>query len=263
MANTSYDLANKILRSIFHQLPMVRATTGEIRLYKNDDPPGKDGTGGTEIGAGHVAEPVNFDGSTWTVTGLTATNAGVMTGNTNGTSTVTATHYGIWDSGGNLMFTGALTAPIAITSGAPYQISAGAIDFTVTGSFTSSYGNLVLDHILTGAAITWPTTSVKLDLVSTAPSAGSAGTSVVGTAYTMLTVLTDTDYWSVTDNVASNAADMDFGAAGSDWTDPRGHNLYSTNGTTRIFFLDYGSSLPVTTNNVPLWRAGELTVTID
>lgn len=263
MADTSYDLAGKILASMLLATPLVRATSGYVLLYKSDDPPAKDGTGGTQLGSGHVAKNLDFNGTVWTVTGMTATNASTITGDANGVSTVTATHYGIWDDADNLMFTGALTSPIAVTSGAPFQIPAGEIDFTIGGAFTTAFGNDVLDHVLTGAAITWPTSSVKIDLVSTAPTSSAAGTAVVGTAYTMLTVATDSDHWVIADNVASNAADMDFGSAGSDWTDPRGHNLYKTDGTTRMMFFDYGSSLPVTTNNLPLWRAGEFSITID
>jgi hypothetical protein len=263
VASISTDLAQKILRSIFLGVPMVRATTGYITLYKDDDPPDRDGDGGTEIGAGHVPETVSFNGATWSVSGLTATNIGTMTGNANGTSEVTATHYGIWDSSDNLMFTDALNSPVVITSGAPFQIAAGAIDFTIGGNLTTAFANDILDHVLTGASITWPTSSVKIDLVSTAPSAGSAGTSLTGTAYIKLTVLTDTDHWSLSERTVSNAADMDFGSAGSDWTDPAGHNIYSTDGTTRLIWANYGGSLPVTTDNVVIWKAGYFSVLLD
>lgn len=263
MSATSYDLAGKILAAELLATPLVRATSGYVIFYQSDDPPSKDGTGGTPIGSGHVAKNLDFNGTVWTVTGLTATNAGTITGDTNGTSTVTATHYAIWDDADNLMFSGPLSGPIVITSGAPFQIPAGAIDFTIGGAFTTAHGNDILDHILTGAAITWPDAAgTEIGLVSTAPSAGSAGTEVTGTGYARPEIEADPANWVITDNEAVNGIDIEFGVAASDWTDPVGHNLYAVTGGTRLMFLDYGSAQPLDSGNQALWRAGTLSIRI-
>lgn len=262
MAHTSIYLANKILLSDFNAIPHTRATTGEIRLYKNSDPPAKDGTGGTLLGAGHVAEPISFNGATWTVSGMTATNAGVMTGNANGTAEVIATHYGIFDSSGNLMFVGPLTANITVTSGAPYQIPAGAIDFTIGGAFTNDHGNDWLDYILTGAAFTQVSGNLKIQLVSTAPTASAAGTGLAGTGYLDLTIAASSTFWTVADNVVTNAEEMEYGQAGSDWTDPFGHNVIQAATLKRLYFMAYGSAQAVILNNLPIWRQGALSFTI-
>jgi hypothetical protein len=259
----SYDLAGKILASALLDTPLTRATSGYLLLYQDDDPPDESGLGGTVIGNGHVAKNIDFNASTWTVTGMAATNDGIITGDANGTGAVTATHFGIWDDDDNLMFRGPLSAPIEITSGAPYQIAAGAIDFTIGGAFTDSFGNDVLDHILIGTAITWPDENgVEMSLVSTTPSAAAAGTEVTGTGYVRPEISPDSTSWLLTDNEAENASDIEFGVAASDWGDPVGHNVYAVTGGQRLFWLDYGAAQPLDSGNQALWRTGTLIIRI-
>lgn len=250
MANLAYPEATRILNASVLATGYTRATSWLIEFYKLDDPPSVNGTGGTPVGANHTAKTVAANGTNFTVTGRTATNAVVITGDNNSNAAVTFTHYSIKRSdNSSLMFVGALTAPISVASGAPFSIPIGAIDFTVGGAFTDAWGNDVLDHIVTGAAITWPTTDVEGDLVSTAPSASAAGTQVVYTGYAPMSIPVNATYWTVTDNVATlqaglNLAFPDVGATG---TNPRGANLYrDTVAGMRMFFVDWGA--PITLN---------------
>lgn len=263
MSATSLDLANKILDSDFLAIGFSRATTGEIRLYKSSDPPSKDGTGGTALGANHVAKAVSFNAATWTVTGLTATNDNEITGDNLGNAEVTATHYAIFDSSGNLMFVGPLTESVVIPNGSAFVIPAGAIDFTVSGDITDTHGNEWLDHILTGAAFTEVAANLNLRLVSTAPSPSAAGTTLTGTGYVDLTIPATSTYWTVVDNQVINAEQMDYGQAASDWDDPFGHNVIDDDTSKRMYFLNYGSAQAVVEDNLPLWPAGDFSITIN
>ena len=95
-----------------------------------------DAGGGTEVSGGSYARvAVSTSG------GFDAPSSGGVTANTNlitfpvpSASWGTITHVGIFDasSGGNLLFWGALTTPVAVNNGDPApQISAGALDLTL------------------------------------------------------------------------------------------------------------------------------------
>ena len=257
MANMSYDLSEKVNKSIFQGIALSRATSGYVLFYQSDDPPSKDGTGGTVVGNGHVAKNIDFDATTWTVTDLTATNDSTITGDANGTGNVTATHYAIFDDDDNLMFVGALTAPVEFLSGSPFEIAAGDIDITVSGAFTTAFGNDVLDHILIGTAITWPD-DLSIVLTSTAPSAGSAGTQLTGTGYAPIVITANTTNFTVTDDTASNIDEIDAGTVAADWDAPAGHEVWHDGGN-RLLFLSYGGSLTITEDNTAGWPAGDFT----
>ena len=261
----SYYHSDKLLRRMFLGEPYTRVTSVKIILYKSDDPPALDGTGGTPLGSGHVAKTVNMDVSNWTVTGLTATNDNIITGTTNGTLTVTATHAAIWTLTDLLLDVVELTAPIEVPSGQPFQIPAGGIDWTLSGGWCSTWGNKVLDHIITGAAITWPT-SYEHILVNPAGTASVAGTPITGTSYAPFVSTVGTDDFAIGTNEddgdpqITNATTFAFVNAGSDWTDPEGHEILNEATGERCFFLDYGTTVPINDGNGVSWPTGVFVV---
>jgi hypothetical protein len=239
MANLARGEANKIHRAFFFGEGYTRVTTAILRLYKDDDGPDIDGVGGTAIGAGHVEKTINMNGTTFGVSGLTATTLITITGDNNGTDTVTATNYAIFrPDGTSMMFRGTLVAPIEIEDGTPYEIAIGGLDITLSGAWTTAWGNDVLDHILTGASITWPSDDVELDLTSDEPTASAAGTQLTGTGYAPISLALTSGVWSVTDNVATLATGNtpSYGTVAADWDDPAGANLYDDVGGVRYYF---------------------------
>lgn len=94
------------------------------------------GTGGAllgEISGGNYSRTAV---GTITITGNTATNAATITTATPNASLGSFTHAAIFDavSGGNVIASGALNAPINWTSGTPVVIAAGDLDLTAITS---------------------------------------------------------------------------------------------------------------------------------
>ena len=121
----SYAEANRILKRDLLAITYTRETSWIIELYQGNDHPSADGTNpGTPVGNGHTAKTVAVNGTNFTVSGKTASNAVAITGDNNGTGNVTATGFAIRRASDNgLLWSGALTAPIALTSGAPFNIA--------------------------------------------------------------------------------------------------------------------------------------------
>lgn len=240
----SLNEANLVLKANLHNVGYTRETSAILKLYKAD---------GTEIGNGHTGKTVAMNGTTWTVTSNTFTNAIAITGDNNGTAAVTAAAYKLFRSNGtDIMFEDDLNAPIEIASGAPFTVPIGEIDCTIGGSFTTEWGEDWADHIATGAAITLPDTDVELEMVSTEPSASAAGTTVVYTGYAPLAINVGTSIWSITDNVAElqpdiTAAFPDVTATG---TNPIGVNMYrSTVAGLRMFWVNWGTAITLNVGN--------------
>lgn len=69
----------------------------------------------------------------WTVSGNTSSNAALVQFSTCGASGATITHFGVGtasSSTGKLLYSGALTSPLAVSSGIQPQFAAGELDVT-------------------------------------------------------------------------------------------------------------------------------------
>lgn len=250
----SYAEANRILKRDLLAITYTRETSWKIELYQGNDHPSADGSNpGTLVGNNHVAKTVAVNGTNFSVSGKTATNLVVITGDNNGSGTVTATGFAIRRASDNgLLWSGALVAPIVLTSGAPFSIPIGALDLAFTGNITDARGNEWMNHIITGAAITHPSTDVELDLVTTAPSASAAGTVIAYTGYSTVAIPVNGTYWVVTDNVAKLQPNLtpEFPAFATLPTGPRGINIYrDAPANTRMYFQDFGSTQTVLLNS--------------
>lgn len=250
----SFAEANRILKRDFLATTYTRETSWKIELYQANDHPSADGTvPGTPVGNGHTAKTIAVNGTNFSVTGKTATNLVTITGDNNGTGAVTATGYAIRRASDNgLLWSGALVAPIALANGAPFSIPIGSLDLAFTGGITDAWGNLWMNHIITGAALTPPTTDVELDLVTTAPSASAAGTVIAYTGYSPLAIPVNGTYWLVADNVARLQPGLtpEFPVFTTLPTGHRGINIYKDSpADTRMYFSDYGSTQSVLLNS--------------
>lgn len=238
------DEATLILSACLLGSGYTRSTTGILKLYKED---------GTEIGNGHTGKTFTWNGTNFTVTNNTFTNAVAITGDNNGSAAVTAHSYKIFRSNGtDVMFEDDLNDPIEIAEGAPFVVPIGEIDATFGGAFTQAWGEDWADHIATGASISLPDTDVELELVSTAPSASAAGTTVVYTGYAPLSLAVGGAVWTVTDNVAELQPDLTpaFPDVQATSTNPRGLNVYHTSvAGLRMFWVDWGSAITLNVGN--------------
>ena len=109
-------------------LPWNAATQLDIHLHTAD--PGEAGIGTTSEATytSYAAVTVARSGSAWTVTGDTATNANLIqfpqcTGGSN-----TITHVSITPNGSTqILYSGALNSPLAVSNGIQPQFAAGAL----------------------------------------------------------------------------------------------------------------------------------------
>lgn len=243
----SYAEAARILSRDFLGATYTRETSWKIELYQNNDHPSADGTvAGTLVGNGHTAKTVAVNNTNFTVTGKTATNALTITGDNNGSGTVTATGFAIRRASDNgLLWSGALVAPIVLTAGAPFSIPAGALDLAFAGGITDTWGNTWMAHIINNSGVTAATTDLELDLVTTAPTSAAAGTVIAYTGYAPLAIPINGTFWLVTNNVVKLQPNLtpEFPVFGTLPTGHRGINIYRDSPAgTRMYFQDFGST---------------------
>ena len=126
---TETDMLAKIFTAT--ALPWDAATDLEIHLHTAD--PGEAGIATTSEATytGYAAVTVARAGSAWTVTGNTCVNDnliqfGLCSGGSN-----TLTHVSISPAGSTqILYSGSLNSPLAVSSGIQPQFSAGAISIT-------------------------------------------------------------------------------------------------------------------------------------
>lgn len=107
----------------------TRPTAWYVALYTAAP---SDSGGGTEVsGNGYAREAVTFDAAS--TPGGTTSNSGVVSFTAVGGSWGTVTHLGIFDAdtGGNLLWHGALTASKTVGDGDTLEFAIGNIDLTV------------------------------------------------------------------------------------------------------------------------------------
>lgn len=107
----------------------TRPTAWYVALYTAAP---SDSGGGTEVsGNGYTREAVTFDAAS--TPGGTTSNSGVVSFTAVGGSWGTVTHLGIFDAdtGGNLLWHGALTASKTVGDGDTLEFAIGNIDLTV------------------------------------------------------------------------------------------------------------------------------------
>ena len=118
-----------LLNYLMTATSVTRPTAWYVALYTGAP---SDAGGGTEVsGSGYARKAVTW--ATATGTGGTTSNSNVPTWTASGGAFGTVTHIGIHDaeSGGNLLWHGAMTASKTIADGDTLEFSVGNIDLTL------------------------------------------------------------------------------------------------------------------------------------
>lgn len=110
-------------------------TAGSLYISLHTADPGEAGTAVTSEATytGYARVAVARSGAGWTVSGNSATNAGTVTFAACTAGTNTVTHFGIVSTSsgaGELYFSGALTASLAVSAGITPQFAASALTVT-------------------------------------------------------------------------------------------------------------------------------------
>ena len=117
-------LEDKILDLVFNATAYSGQATVYVALHLGD--PGEAGTGNT---AAHTTRAAATFGAS--ASGSISNDAAVTWASYSANETVT--HISLWDAStaGNCLWTGALTASKALTSGDTFQIAIGSLDVTL------------------------------------------------------------------------------------------------------------------------------------
>jgi hypothetical protein len=119
----------KVMDALFNNVSpaAINLATRYIKLHTAD--PGEDGTtaAATETTRKSITGAASADGVFTSVNDLVWTNVA---------GTETYSHVSLWDTvgpaGGNCLWTGALTAPKAVTAGDTFTIATGSLTVTLT-----------------------------------------------------------------------------------------------------------------------------------
>lgn len=122
---------NDVLQFVFNGVPMPNyGATLLVHLHTSD--PGEAGVGSTSEAdyTGYAPVVVARDGGGWTVTGNQAVNTAEVTFPecTGGSNTIT--HTSVTTAGGQILYSGALTAPINISNLITPRFPAGTLVMT-------------------------------------------------------------------------------------------------------------------------------------
>lgn len=105
---------------------VTRPASWFVGLHTAD--PGETGSTAELVGSGYARTAASF-----TVTGSTAQNSGVVSFGPATANWTAATHFSVWDasSGGNCLMKGLLQASVTVNTGDSAQFAAGALSLSV------------------------------------------------------------------------------------------------------------------------------------
>jgi hypothetical protein len=111
------------------------AAAGSLYISLHTSDPGEGGSQTTNETAytNYARVAVARSGAGWTVTDNAVTNAAAITFPTGGVTGATITHFGVGtdsSGAGTLLYSGALTASLAVSNGITPQFAAGDLDIT-------------------------------------------------------------------------------------------------------------------------------------
>lgn len=124
---------NDVLEYVFKATAFSWNANTNLYVALHTSDPGESGSYAAECAFGSYARvAVSRSGTGWTVSGNTASNAATISFPecTSGSETVTYVSIGTASSGGQILYSGALSASRAVSSGITLQFAAGALDIT-------------------------------------------------------------------------------------------------------------------------------------
>jgi hypothetical protein len=125
-------------------------------------------------------------------------------------------------------------------------------------SFSNTYETNVLTWTFTNTAVTRPT-AWYLGLFTTAPGEAGGGTEVSGGSYARQSVT-----FSVSGNLATNTAALEFPVATADWGTITHVAVYdASSGGNQIAYAALSTSKTIATGDVLRVPAGDLDITLD
>lgn len=216
-----------------------------------------DGDTVTEVagGSGYSRQAIAFSAAS---ARATSNSAAVAFASATG-SWGTATHFGLYDasSGGNLLFWGALSGSLVISSGTAVSFDAGAVDVSLSDALSTAIANALLDHILRNAA--WTSIPNRYVRLYTAWTNESTHTEVADAGYAAQAAT----FAAASAGQSASSAAIAHGAAVGSYTVTDVALWTAASGGTLIAHHTLASSLAVTPGKNPTWNTGGLKVSLD
>ena len=249
-------ILNHVLRNTAYTSP---GTAIYIALHTAD--PSDAGTGTEVTGTSYARVQV----TAWDAPASRATaNTNAITWSAAGSNWGTVTHIGIWDASttGNLLFYGALTASKSVASGTTFSISAGELDITLDGEFSTYLSHKLLDHILRNTAYTSPGTSVYISLHTATLTAAMTETECSGSNYAR-TQCTSWDAPGATNGATANTSAITFPTPSGSWGTVTNVGIFDASTTGNgLFFSAVDTSFAPGNGDTVRFAAGDLDVTV-
>ena len=191
-------IANAILRNT--ALPAI--ATPYLALYTSD--PGETDAGAEVSGGGYARVAITFAAPS----GRESQNSAEVSFGTASANLGTITHWGVRSAltGGNLLWSGALTVAKTVNNGNPYKVEVGQIVCKLKGAFSTYVGNAILNHLLRNVAWTQPAT-VYTAFYTNDPTEADTGTEAAGGGYARQA----TAFAAPTDGLCQNSGLVSYG----------------------------------------------------
>lgn len=259
--NTTLPLRVALAQRILHEVPLALPTALDLALYSSA--PNLDGTGGTElVGNNYARKSINLVAVNWNRTGGTISNASPIVSNVASGNWQPITDMALFN-GTTMWFTAPLNQAITVLSGSTFTFDTGALTIDFSGNYTDDAKALIAEWMFRAGAITWPS-ALDLALASSAPSAATPGTELVGNGYARLNVPSNTTMWVQDDDNASrfsNGIQFNWGEATGAWLTTVGIDMYAANTGVRWFWDTLNTSQPVNTGNQARFKPDTLSLT--
>jgi hypothetical protein len=261
MSQASDYIENEILDHVLGNGAFTSPAALFVRLYTSAT---SDSGGGTEVtGGSYAATACTFGAST---TNGVVTTSGTVTFPTATAGWGTVTHLAIYDAatGGNQISHGALDVSKTVTTNDTFEISAGQLTQTVSGTASDYLEQKVSDHIFSEGARTYtPATNIYVAMFSALPTDAGSYTELTATGSYARADAT-ADFANAVSGTSTNDVSIDFPTATANWNATATHyGILDASSSGNLLFWDALDENKTVTNGDTLkFPIGDISITL-
>ena len=263
MSQASDYIENEILDHVLGNGAFTSPATLFVRLYTSAT---DDTGGGTEVtGGSYAATACTFGAST--TNGVVTTSSTVTFPTATG-AWGTVTHLAIWDAatGGNQISHGALdgVGGKTVTTNDTFEISAGQLTQTVSGTATDYLEQKVADHIFSEGARTYtPASGIYIAMFSALPTDAGTYAELASTGSYARADATG-DFANAVSGTCTNDISIDFPTATANWSATATHyGIFDASTAGQMLFWDLLDENKTVTNGDTLkFPIGDISISL-
>lgn len=261
MSQASDYIENEILDHVLGNGAFTSPATLYVRLYTSAT---NDTGGGTEVSGGsYAATACSFNAST--TNGVVTTSA-TVTFPTATANWGTVTHLAIWDAAtlGNQVSHGVLDVSKTVTTNDTFEISAGQLTQTVSGTATDYLEQKVADHIFSEGLRTYtPATNIYIAMFSALPTDAGVYSELASTGSYARANATG-DFANASGGTCTNDISIDFPTATANWSATATHyGIFDASSAGNMIFWDALDENKTVTNGDTLkFPIGDISISL-